>query len=193
MIKLSDVEEFNYQVFEGLELDKEEIKNKDFVDCRFVKCNFFECDFSGSEFSDCTFEHCSISLTKFFNCGFRTVKFSDSKLVGIDLTKSTINFFELGFKKCLIDACNFSMLPMESTVFDGCVIRECIFGDANLTSATFDDCDLEGTLFHNTKLEKADFSSAKNYAINPVTNSIKGAKFTLPEAVSLLRAFGIDL
>jgi len=93
----------------------------------------------------------------------------------------------------LIETCGFSGLPMSVTVFEECVIRECGFGEANLSKAVFDDCDLEGTLFHGAKLDGANFSRARNYTINPASNSIKGAKFSLPEAVSLLGGFDIEL
>jgi len=188
-----EAEEYYEQVFRGLDLFEVEIKNKSFDRCKFVKCNFSKCDLSGSEFSDCIFDHCSISLSRFANCSFRTVKFKNTKLVGIDLTKCTINFFELGFTRCLIDTCNFSTLPMKNIPFEECLIRECTFNETNLSKATFDCCDLERTLFHHAKLEGTDFSTAKNYSINPIDNSIKGAKFSLPEAVSLLRAFDIEL
>jgi len=39
----------------------------------------------------------------------------------------------------------------------------------------------------------ADFASAVRYDIDPQTNKIKKAKFSLPEAVGLLKGFAITI
>jgi len=65
------------------------------------------------------------------------------------------------------------------------------FREADLAKTNFDGTDLSESLFLNTNLSKADFSGAKNYAISPEKNTLKGAKFSLPEAMSLL--FNLDL
>jgi len=62
-----------------------------------------------------------------------------------------------------------------------------------LIDANFDEVDLTGTIFHNSDLSKADFSNASNYDIDPKTNKIKKAKFSLPEALQLLRGFDITI
>ena len=46
---------------------------------------------------------------------------------------------------------------------------------------------------HNCNLSKANFLEAKNYAINPQVNKIQKGKFSIPEALSLLRGFEIEL
>jgi len=159
----------------------------------FKKCDFLDCDLGGTDFLECVFEDCNLRLSTFVGSSFKDVKFLNSKLVGIDFTRCNTGFLEFSFSRCSIDACNFSSLPMTKTVFEKCFISECIFGGTDLRKAEFTDCDLKGTLFHEAKMAEVDFSSAKNYSINPITNNIKGAKFSLPEAVSLLQAFGIKL
>ena len=193
MESVFSAEEYSETVFEKLAFDREEIRNKVFQDCVFRKCDFSECDLTGTEFSDCRFESCRINLSRFTNVSVKSMAFIDSKLVGIDFTRCTINFFELTFEGCLMDACNFSGLPMAKTNFEGCTIRECLFGETDLRKAVFANCDLEGSSFHGTNLEEADFLSARNYLIDPTANKIEDARFSLPEAVSLLRAFKIKL
>jgi fluoroquinolone resistance protein len=185
--------QFSDQNFKSLELTHEAIRAKDFDRCKFVGCHFLSCDLTGTNFTDCTFEHCSLSLTKLPNCSLRAITFKDSKLVGIDFTKCSTNFFELLFSNTLLDNCNFSTLPMQNTPFNNCTLRECIFSETNLAKATFANCDFERSVFHDTNLQKTDFSSAKNYTISPLSNSIKGAAFSLPEAIQLLSAFEIEL
>jgi hypothetical protein len=48
-------------------------------------------------------------------------------------------------------------------------------------------------LFINTDLRQADLSEARNYQIAPGKNDLRGARFFLPEAMSLLYNLDIDL
>ena len=75
--------------------------------------------------------------------------------------------------------------------FKQCVIHEVDFTDADLSNAVFDNCDLMGSTFMNTNVEKANFSTAKNYSINPAFNKIKKAKFSVPEITGLLHQYDI--
>ena len=63
----------------------------------------------------------------------------------------------------------------------------------SLLNLIFADVDLSGTLFHQADLRKANFRGAKNYSLDVRTNKVEGAKFSFPEAISLLSSFGIDL
>ena len=42
-------------------------------------------------------------------------------------------------------------------------------------------------------IEKADFRNSHNYTIDPETNSIKKAKFSLPDVIGLLSKYNIDI
>jgi hypothetical protein len=48
-------------------------------------------------------------------------------------------------------------------------------------------------MFSSTNLTKADLSTAKNYHIPPEQNILKGTRFSLPEAMSLLYSMDIIL
>lgn len=97
------------------------------------------------------------------------------------------------FENCLLHYCNFSELNMKKTSFSGSKLKECHFTNTNLISADFGEVDLSGTVFHNCDLSMADFASAVRYDIDPQTNKIKKAKFSLHEAVGLLKGFGITI
>lgn len=185
--------EYAGQVFDKLALVGAILRERDFTRCTFSKCDFSGCDLESSAFSQCLFDRCNLSVVKVNDVSFNDVTFKDSKLIGIDFTRCTINFVALGFKNCLIETCNFSALMMPRTRFENDEIRASIFSETNLTKAVFSDCDLERSIFHKTKLEGTDFSTAKNFTIDPTTNGLKGAKFSLPEAVSLLRSLQIVL
>jgi hypothetical protein len=48
-------------------------------------------------------------------------------------------------------------------------------------------------LFDRTNLEKANFSTAQYYRIDPNTNNIKRAKFSLDGLPGLLTAYNIEI
>ncbi len=171
-------------------------KEKTFVGSEFCDCDLSGMDFSGKELSACTFTHCNLSLVKFINASLSENVFRGSKLVGIDFTaiKKPILFRPfLRFEDCLLELCNFSGLNMKEATFESCSLLKCAFDQTDLTQAKFDSTDLEGTDFHHANLLQADFSRSRNYAINPTSNNIKKAKFSIPEALSLLRGFDIEI
>lgn len=89
--------------------------------------------------------------------------------------------------------CNFSDLNLKGRSFTGSKIFECTFNETNLNAADFSEADLNGTLFHKCNLAFADFSTATRYGIDPTTNTLKKAKFSLPEAVRLMDGFDITI
>ena len=74
-----------------------------------------------------------------------------------------------------------------------CIAREVDFTGTNLTRANLAKTDFLGSRFADTNLSYADFSEAVNYGIDPRTNRLKKAVFSIPEVVSLLSAFDIVL
>lgn len=183
---------------EGQAIKSENCSKKSLEGHVFTSCSFHSCDFSESilrnaKFSACTFINCNLSMTKLDGCRFQDCHFIECKIVGAEFFKCEKTFFSVSFKKCLLNYCNFSDLNMKNTSFYGSHLKENHFTNTSLIGADFTDADLSGTLFHNCDLCKADFSSAKQYDIDPQTNKIKKAKFSLPEAVGLLRGFDITL
>ena len=75
--------------------------------------------------------------------------------------------------------------------FKECSLHDVDFTEADLSNAVFAHCDLMGSTFMQSNLEKADFSTAKNYSINPAFNKIKKARFSVPEITGLLHQYDI--
>lgn len=82
---------------------------------------------------------------------------------------------------------------MKNVSFQGSRLKENYFTNTLLNGADFSHVDLSGTIFHNCDLSKADFSTASKYEIDPQSNKIKKAKFSLPEVIGLLSSFEINL
>ena len=72
-------------------------------------------------------------------------------------------------------------------------MHEVDFTECDLTATVFDNCDLLNAKFENTLLQKTDLRSAFNYTINPESNKIKKARFSLSGVAGLLDKYDIEI
>ena len=84
-------------------------------------------------------------------------------------------------------------MKVPNLVLKNSIAKEVDFMEADCSDANFEGTDFEKSKFHQTNLTKANFNNAFNYAIDFNNNTLKGAKFSMPEAVSLLRGLDIVL
>jgi len=115
------------------------------------------------------------------------------QIVGINFYNCDQLLFDCCFYKTRLQNCNFSDLKMKKARFIGCTIDECDFENAFLVESKFDDSIFRGTLFHNCNLERASFFEAKGYEIDPRVNNIKKAVFSVPDVLSLIECFGVEI
>jgi fluoroquinolone resistance protein len=127
------------------------------------------------------------------DCTFDNVGFEECKLTGINFSKINNFIFSASFVHCILDYAIFEKNDLNHSLFNRCSIREACFIEANLKSAKFQECDLCRTIFDQANIEKADFSTSKNYFIDLDKNKVKGARFSLPEAVNLLLKYEIEI
>lgn len=189
--------EYVDQKFEHLNLAGAELRDKQFYDCEFLHCNFTESRLLNCRFDNCRFVDCNLSTAKIKGSAFQEVKFASCKLVGIDWTTARWPSVALSgmiaFDECMLDGSSFFGLYMRELKLEACHAHDVDFAEADCEHASFIQTDFANSTFHHTKLAKADFSDAQNYSIDIHTNVIAGAKFSLPEAVSLLSGLGIEL
>ena len=100
---------------------------------------------------------------------------------------------EFEFESCLLKLSVFNKLIIKNTRFTDCNLQEADFTGTDLTGSVFTNCDLMRATFEHTIIEKADFRSAFNFSINPETNRIRKARFSLPEVTGLLDVYGIEI
>ena len=189
--------EYFDQRFEAIELQNQIVPSKTFENCTFVRCNFSETDFNKSKFCDCIFDHCNLSLMKIKSCIFNTVKFRNSKLVGVNWTEVAWPTIKLAcpihFSESDISHATFFGVNLREAMFVKCRIHDVDFREADLTRANLQYSDLLKSLFMHSDLTEADFSYADHYRIDVNFNKITRAKFMLPEAVALLYSLDIEL
>lgn len=171
----------------------EPIDEDAYMECEFQKVDFSGLDLSKKRFSNCRFIGCNWTATKVELTRLQDVSFLESKVMGVDFTLCDPNFLSLAFEKCLLNGCNFTEMVLKGAKFVESQVKECHFAQSNVKGGSFRGSNLEGSTFHQTNLEKCDFSEAENYAIDPLNNRLKGAKFSQVEALSLLKGLGIEI
>lgn len=185
----------NDDFYKEQSFEKLNLKDQKYIHVEFYKCSFASCIFTKSLFENCVFEKCSfsgcdLSVAKFSGSSFIDVKFIDSKLIGIDwtLVQKPIS---VNFTKCILNESTFYKMDLRSAEITECIAHNSDFENTNLTKADCRKTDFLNAKFSEADLSYADFTEAINYSINPNNTKIKKAKFSLPEAVSLLDAWDV--
>ena len=178
------------KVFENINWEDKQIVGKTFEHCKFYKCSL-----KGSFFEDCIFEktlfeECDISLIKFKDTSFNDIVVSGSKAIGIAWHHAN-NPLSINFENSKISYSSFYGKSLKKVRVINCVAEEVDFTNCNLTMANFEGTDCRNAIFSNTDISKSNFVGALNYTIDLATNKAKGAKFSLPEALSFLNNLGI--
>lgn len=179
------------ETFEGIDYTETPFLNGEYDGCSFSNCNFSGVDISGCLFIECSFINCNLSLAGMVKTSFRDVAFKDCKMLG--LLFGDCNEFGLlfSFNNCQLNNCSFYQVKIKKTVFRNCQLQEVDFTSSDMTGAVLDNCDMANATFDRTILEKADFTTSFNYSINPETNYIKKAKFSLNGLPGLLQQYDI--
>lgn len=190
-------QEWIEHTFNKQNLKQVTLSHKYFEECVFDDCDFSEAELKHCKFIDCEFINCNLTLSKLDYSKFNSVKFLNCKIIGVNWTQaiwSSIGIsYPLHFEKCILNDASFFGLPLQEAVFMECKIHNAAFGEANCESANFSYSDLQETSFHRTNLSYANFEGAINYNIDVLNCHIKGAKFSLPEAVQLLNGLDIEI
>lgn len=169
------------------------LDNHHYTNCKFHHCDFSQTSFKKVRFIDCQFDNCVLNLPQLDDCRLQECVFKESKITGANFFQCDPFLFSIKLESCLLQYCNFANLPLKEGIFNKSIFTECVFSENQMQETQFCYCDLTGTIFHHCNLQKANFSKAFNYVIDPLTNQIKGATFSLPEALVLLRSFEINL
>ena len=181
------------KVFENITFGEENPPDGVYEECRFIHCNLNNADLSNVTLRNCIFDGCDLSLAKLRETSFQEVHFLNSKLLGLQFCDCRELLLEFQFEQCMLKLSNFQRLNLKNTQFTDCNLQEADFTGTDLTGASFDNCDLMRTTFGHTILEQADFRTAYNFSINPATNRIRKARFSLAGLVGLLDVYGIEI
>ena len=179
------------QIFDKLDFTQEPLTKGEYENCKFTNCNFEETNLNDIKFISCDFHDCNWSLAQLNGTVLREVKFRDCKMLGLQF--ETCNDFGLSFsfENCQLNHSTFFQMNIKKTIFRNCQLREIDFSESNLSNVVFDNCDLSQAIFINTVLDKADFRTAYNYSIDPESNRLKKAKFSILGISGLLDKYDL--
>ncbi len=175
-------EEFDGKIFEGQVIGKEI-----YEDCLFRNCQYIDVTFQETIFRDCTFQDCVWGLVKLNHTRMQGVQFLDSKVMGTAFSDIHPISPSISFVNTKVEMCNFESLDLKEFQMKGCKVKDSIFWSCTLKNADFSDSELEGVQFEKCNLSKADFRGATRYQFDPWDNQIKGAQFSQPDVMGLLK------
>ncbi len=188
---------YESEIFENLNISAECYEDFEFVDCEFKNCNFIDVKLLRCSFSECKFNSCHISMIEQKHSRLRLAEFDSCFIQGINWAefslspKSALPFSSFGGSKLKYNI--FADLRLAGFDFSGCSILESTFSECSLKKANFNGCPLENTEFYRNDMADADFRDASYYKIDIMSNKMKNAKFSFPEAINLLGCLGIKI
>lgn len=190
---LSDYED---ETFTDLTCNGERLERLTFHECTFKACNFNDAEFIACRFVECAFVDCEMNLitvtdsrfsATFTGCGLKGINWT-SALTGKQNLMNTLRF-----TGCTLNYSTFIGVDLRKATIKDCTAHDVDFSDAMLTDADLTGTDFAESRFSNTDLTGANLTGARHYHIDARHNTVKGAKFQLPEAISLLRSLDIVL
>jgi uncharacterized protein YjbI with pentapeptide repeats len=155
----------------------------------FRSCSFN--DITGIAFTDCLFSSCNMSNAQVAKAKAQDLTFRDCKLIGINFYQMLDFGFSLHFENCLLDYASFDKKKMNKSTFKNCKLHGANFSNADLSKATMADCDLVDAIFAGTNLSGMDFTTNRNFSIDPQQNLIRKARFAVHGLAGLLTKYEI--
>ena len=174
----------NRRVLNNLQLVTASGDQEEYESCEFTNGVFG--DLKGISFTDCVFKNSNFSNASFRNCKLQDVHFIDCKLIGANFSQSKDFGFCLSFENCLLDYASFDKKRLHKSVFANCRMHHVNFTQADLSKASISNCDFYEALFANTDVSGLDFTTSKNFLIDPELNKIRKAKFLAQDLAGLL-------
>ena len=178
--------------FIGKELRKlryhgETLKGMVYEDCTFEDCVFDATSFDHCRIHNCIFHNCSFVMPQSRYTDMRFCTFRNCSLISVDFASFVSDEYiqdpVSSLEDCNLKYCSFHGMDFKETDLPG----------NRFTKCSFEDCNLNGTSFAFCDLRKADFRNASGYAIDIFNNKLKEAKFSSPEALSLLSGLDIEI
>ena len=192
--------EYVGEEFTGLRLEGGEVNGILFEDCLFTDCRLEGVALRGCRFTGCHFRGCRLGGLKADNVQAMGNSFEGCVVLGLDWSalldprKQDLGFLPFdSFARCTLHHCVFFHLDMRKFSFAGCDLAGSFFEGCRLSGADFSGCPLRGASFSHCDLTGADFRRAQEYSFSTEGNQVKGAKFSMPEAVGRLYGLGLQI
>ena len=182
---------------EGLSVVGESWEDRVYLDCTFTDCCFSEAEFRRVTMRDCKMIRCRLENLHGRESSMQRMEFDGCFFSGIQWHEflSGNRYAELlsALANVSMRYCTFSQMKFPRFDFSGTRFVESMFAECDLSAASFRGTALDRTEFFRCDLTNADFRDAAGYRVDVPTCRVKGARFSFPEAVSLLGSLGIKV
>lgn len=185
------------ELFRGNVFNHQTLSAKSFANCTFSQCQFIEAHFSKCKFYECKFIQCELNHITVKGCTFFDITFEECQAQHIfwpdaiwPKSKTAAN---LKFYQSNISHSSFATLNLKEMMLIQCLAHAVDFQQTDCAGAKFTQTDFKGSIFNKTNLMAADFSQAINYDIDVFENTLKHAKFNMPDAIKLLDSLELEL
>lgn len=179
---------FKYETF-----DSDQLVDGRFESCVFEGCSFVKTKLNRTRFIDCQFIQCDLSNALINETQFQDVRFEGCKLMGLRFDQSSPFGLVMHFDNSKLDHSSLAEADLRKSSFLNSSLASVDLTSADVRGLIFEKCDFVDALFENTNLKKVDLRTATNYRIAPENNQIKGAKFSIPGVMGLLRHHDIQI
>lgn len=187
----SDFEDINGKKFEKCERENEKIGSGNIDVCVFTNVRLIGCETYFSNFTDVVFESCDFSNTCFLKTSFHKVVFKNCKLTGASFNKTMLS--NTLFTNCI----------GQLTSFNDCKFKQALFENNELVKASFFECLIKDFQFFNNNLNSIEivrtsfkgvnFADSKIDGARLNLDSLKGAKVSKLQALSIISIFGLEV
>uniref|UniRef100_Q3AR20 MCBG protein (Microcin resistance protein)-like protein n=1 Tax=Chlorobium chlorochromatii (strain CaD3) TaxID=340177 RepID=Q3AR20_CHLCH len=179
------------QTFEKKDFYENPLTMGTYEECHFHGCTFINVDLSHYIFINCTFDGCDLSMVKLNNTSLQEVLFCNCKLLGVPFSDCRQLLLSFRLERCMARLALFCRLKLKGSLWSECMLQEADFSEADLSNALFERCEFPQATFFHTNLEGADFRTSWHYSINPATNRVRKARFSLAGIAGLLESFDV--
>lgn len=185
--------EYTGELFLDTDFSQQVISSTLYEDCDFENCTFQKTEIVESIFRNCSFKGCVWGNVVFRESKLQALRFRESQIMGLHLHPGAVLECLLNIQDCRISYCVFEEMKLSKNRIASSRINDCSFYDCDLSEIDFSDSNFNASQFERNNLKGSDFRRAENYAINPINNQVKGAQFSMPAVLSLLRYFEIEI
>lgn len=188
---------YENECFRGLTLTGETIRNTRFTECEFRDSIFSAAEIQNCALRGCRFVRCRIDSPRGRETSVTNAEFDGCFLSGVQwcefVSGNRYASLFLSMEDSTVRYSNFTQMKLPRFDFSTVRFAESLFAECDLSGANFRTAVLDRTEFFRTDLTNADFRDASGYQIDILTCKVKGARFSFPEAMSLLGSLGVKI
>jgi uncharacterized protein YjbI with pentapeptide repeats len=172
-----------------------------FRNVEFVDLDMTEASGVGAVFEQCVFRHAKLNASvhtdaAFLNCSFQRSNFFDVRFEGCKMVGSVFDGCAWDITRVQGGNWSFVAMPradLHSATFTGVRLREADLTGVRAAGGALRDCDLAGAWLHRADLTGCDLRGSDLAGIDPLSVTLERAIITLPQAVTIIEAMGLDL